>query len=241
MSHNLYLTLTGPLDVQKNNTAVYTVTMAISSGQKMFTPTQQETVWLMNNATAVLFLNGAVSQVLTSSIKYEAPGEFTISVRISNLSTGYSILVTVQNSTLLGSYMWGRESQSLTVVPYNPANPPNPLVQIATGPAAEIFYLITAVIGVLAYVYSWATRRRRELDDSIDQAGTGMEGIVMLKYVNNVTDPKNYPPLSPAELAIFNAIEPKVRDELVFKITSGQFRLRPEGKKSLWRRIRQNV
>ena len=63
----------------------------------------------------------------------------------------------------------------------------------------------------------------------------------MLKYVNNATDPKNYPPLSPAELAIFNAIEPKVRDELVVKITSGQFRLRPEGKQSLWRRIRQNV
>ena len=126
-------------------------------------------------------------------------------------------------------------------MPYNPSNPPNPLVQIATGPAAEIFYLVTAIIGVIAYVYRWATRRRRELDDSIDQAGTGMEGIVMLKYVNNATDPKNYPPLSPAELAIFNAIEPKVRDELVFKITSGQFRLRPEGKKSLWRRIRQNV
>ena len=117
VSHNLYLTLTGPSDVQKNVTTVYTVTMAISSGQKMFTPTQQQTLWLMNNATIVLFLNGVISQVLTSSIKYDTPGEFTISVRISNLSTGYSILVTVQNSTLVGSYMWGRESQSLTVVP----------------------------------------------------------------------------------------------------------------------------
>jgi hypothetical protein len=235
-SHNLIGTLTGPMDVERNATAVYTLDMLIESNGQTVIPTEQQTVWLTANTTYQVALNGAI--IATGHAAYFAPGAITITLSFANLSASYSVIVTVGNTTLIGSHIWFRGSVSpISVLPYNPSNPPNPLVQLATGVGAQIFYLVVAIVGVIGIVYRWLTRRKRELVDSIDNAGIGIEGQAILKVLNHKMNPSAAVPPTALEQQIYDAIEQKVVDKLVFDLTSGSVRLKAVKPRFHWPKI----
>ena len=234
-SHNLIGTLTGPMDVERNATAVYTLDMLIESNGQTVVPTEQQTVWLIANTTYQVALNGAI--IATGHAAYFAPGAITITLSFGNLSAAYSVIVTVGNTTLVGSHIWFRGSVSpISVLPYNPSNPPNPLVQLATGVGAQIFYLVVAIVGVIVEIYRRITKKERALKDAEDSAGVGIEGMVVLKYLNNLSDPSQ-PALTPIEQQMLNAIEPRVKDALVVQLTSGTVKLKEVKPQSRWRKI----
>jgi hypothetical protein len=235
-SHNLIGTLTGPMDVERNATAVYTLDMLIESNGQTVIPTEQQTVWLIANTTYQVALNGAI--IATGHAAYFAPGAITITLSFGNLSAAYSVIVTVGNTTLVGSHIWFRGSVSpISVLPYNPSNPPNPLVQLATGVGAQIFYLVAAIVGVIGIVYRWLTRRKRELVDSIDNAGIGIEGQAILKVLNYKMNPSAAVPPTALEQQIYDAIEQKVVDKLVLDLTSGTVRLKTVKPRFHWPKI----
>ena len=230
LSHDLVMTLTGPTSVESNSSVVYTVEMLIESNGQTLLPSISQTEWLLVNTTYQVTLDGSV--VSTGHPAYSAPGEFSIVLTFPTLSTDYSLIVTTGNTTILGSHVWARASlPSISVVPYNPSNPPtfaSQLRQFLTSVDGVVTIASIIIPTIAALIYRRITRKHRNEVADLNEVGNDYEAMVIRDWYNGI-------PLSPRDQAFLNAIPQYRLNKFVEILSSGRVHL---AKPSILRRLR---
>jgi hypothetical protein len=224
------MTLTGPTSVESNSSVVYTVEMLIESNGQTLLPSISQTEWLLVNTTYQVTLDGSV--VSTGHPAYSAPGEFSIVLTFPTLSTDYSLIVTTGNTTILGSHVWARASlPSISVVPYNPSNPPtfaSQLRQFLTSVDGVVTIASIIIPTIAALIYRRITRKHRNEVADLNEVGNDYEAMVIRDWYNGI-------PLSPRDQAFLNAIPQYRLNKFVEILSSGRVHL---AKPSILRRLR---
>lgn len=204
---------------ERNVTGNATVSLYIEIAGRNSLLSQSQTRSVMANMTIDILLNGNFIQ--TAKFSYISPGTLRVPLNLSTLSTQYSLNLTVSPSMIQGKLMGFQTSTGFAVVNYNPSNPPNSANSLATFLTSipmEILYAILAVGEVINVVWKRLRRDDEDREESIDEAGTVIEANTALKVINKE-------PLTPGELAIWNAIDQKTRDKLMTGLTAGRRRV----------------
>jgi hypothetical protein len=232
ISLSLYLS---PIsEVQTNKSSTFTLTIKLERANIFYNLTESQTLFLIRNLSIDLSLNGILLDGVIP--KYVSPGVISFTILVNKTGSGYQISAQVSKTNFSGIMVSGSTYATFASVPFNPSNPPNPMQQFLTSTGAQLFYFLVTIITVIAYVYRRLTKKRTELDDEVNSAGVGIEGQVLLKGMNHRVDPSS-PPLTLIEQQMFDAIPSKVKDKLIYDLTSGTVRLNTAKPKFRWRKI----
>ncbi|MEM0160044.1 MAG: hypothetical protein QW393_04780, partial [Candidatus Micrarchaeaceae archaeon] len=203
-------------------TSMYLISLLYSNGSR-----------LNANATRSLIPDMNISVLLNGKYYgyavpvYYGPSEVSFNLSLLTSSANYVIFVEIANNGNVS-----KAAYPITVVNYNPLNPPPSLGQqiinyLFHTPDGWITLFTVIIPYPIYYLYKRARRKHDQYEADKNTVGNAIEAMTLLKAWTGQ-------PLTPVEQAMVNAISPERQNQLLLELTSGKYKeVRKAAKKRL--------